>query len=92
MEKEASDNEALGAMPAETQNTTYSIWSLGKKNIPAGNRQHLKIKDESWPAEFLFLARPAINPQAFVRAQIKSALPTEIPSGQAIFVIDGAVL
>ena len=92
MEKEASDNEALGAMPAETQNTTYSIWSLGKKNIPAGNRQRLKIKDESWPAEFLFLARPAINPQAFVRAQIKLDQPAEIPSGQAIFVIDGAIL
>jgi uncharacterized protein (TIGR02231 family) len=92
MEKEASDNEALGAMPAETQNTTYSIWSLGKKNIPAGNRQRLKIKDESWPAEFLFLARPAINPQAFVRAQIKLDQPAKIPSGQAIFVIDGAIL
>ena len=92
MEKEASDNEALGAMPAETQNTTYTIWSLGKKNIPAGKRQRLKIKDESWPAEFLFLARPAINPQAFVRAQIKLDQPAEIPSGQAIFVIDGAIL
>jgi hypothetical protein len=92
MEKEASDNEALGAMPAETQNTTYSIWSLGKKNIPAGYRQRLKIKDESWPAEFLFLARPAINPQAFVRALVKLDKPAEIPSGQAIFVIDGAIL
>jgi uncharacterized protein (TIGR02231 family) len=92
MEKEASDNEALGAMPAETQNTTYSIWSLGKKNIPAGNRQRLKIKDEFWPVEFLFLVRPSINPQAFVRAQIKLDKPTEIPPGQAIFVIDGAIL
>jgi uncharacterized protein (TIGR02231 family) len=93
MEKDAStDDEALGAAPAETKNTTYSIWSLGKKNIQAGSRQRLKIKDESWPAEFLFLARPAINPQAFVRAQVKLAQPVEIPPGQAIFVIDGAVL
>ncbi|MGA2782387.1 MAG: mucoidy inhibitor MuiA family protein [Smithella sp.] len=92
MQKEASDNEDLGAMPTETQNTTYSVWSLGKKNIPAGNRQRLKIKDESWPAEFLFLARPAINPQAFVRASVKLDKPAEIPPGQAIFVIDGAIL
>jgi uncharacterized protein (TIGR02231 family) len=93
MEKDASsDDETLGASPAEIKNTTYSVWSLGKKNIPAGDRQRLKIKDESWPAEFLFLARPAINPQAFVRAQIKLEYPAEIPSGQAIFVIDGAVL
>jgi uncharacterized protein (TIGR02231 family) len=93
MDKDAStDDEAPGAAPAQTQNTTYSVWSLGKKNIPAGSRQRLKIKDESWPAEFLFLARPSINPQAFVRAQIKLEQPTEIPPGQAIFVIDGAVL
>jgi hypothetical protein len=52
----------------------------------------LRIKDESWPAEFLFLARPSINPQAFVRAQVKLTQPAEIPPGQAIFVIDGAVL
>lgn len=90
--EELSDDEALGAIPAETKNTTYSVWSLGKKNIPAGNRQRLKIKDESWPAEFLFLARPSINPQAFVRARIKLEQPAEIPPGQAIFVIDGAIL
>jgi uncharacterized protein (TIGR02231 family) len=92
MQKEESDNESLGAAPAETQNTSYSVWSLGKKNIPAGNRQRLKIKDESWPAEFLFLARPSINPQAFVRAQVKLEHPAQIPPGQAIFVIDGAIL
>ena len=93
MEKDStSDDEALGAAPAETQSTTYSVWSLGKKNIPAGDRQRLQIKNESWPAEFLFLTRPAINPQAFVRAQVKLAQPAEIPPGQAIFVIDGAVL
>ena len=66
MEKDASsDDEALGAAPAETKNTTYSVWSLGKKNIPAGDRQRLKIKDESWPAEFLFLARPSYKSTSF---------------------------
>jgi uncharacterized protein (TIGR02231 family) len=92
MEKGASEDQAMDAVPAETINTTYSVWSLGQKNIIAGSRQRLKIKDESWPAEFLFLARPAINPQAFVRAQVKLTKPSEIPPGQAIFVIDGAVL
>jgi uncharacterized protein (TIGR02231 family) len=93
MQKEASaEDESLAGAPAETRNTTYSIWSLGKKNVAAGSHQRLKIKDESWPAEFLFMARPAVNPQAFVRAQVKLDKPAEIPSGQAIFVIDGAVL
>lgn len=92
VEKGASDNDNIGAAPAENINTTYSVWSLGQKNIMAGSKQRLKIKDESWPAEFLFLARPAINPQSFVRAQVKLEQPAEIPYGQAIFVIDGAVL
>ena len=93
MQKEAlAEDESMAAAPAETINTTYSIWSLGKKNVAAGSHQRLKIKDESWPAEFLFMARPAVNPQAFVRAQVKLEKPAEIPSGQAIFVIDGAVL
>ena len=87
-----AEDESLAEAPAETRSTTYSIWSLGKKNVAAGSHQRLKIKDESWPAEFLFMARPAINPQAFVRASVKLDKPAEIPSGQAIFVIDGAVL
>ncbi|MGD0279362.1 MAG: mucoidy inhibitor MuiA family protein [Smithella sp.] len=90
--QDSAEDETMGAAPAETRNTTYSIWSLGKTNIAAGSRQRLKIKDESWPAEFLYLSRPGMNPQAFVRAQVKLDKPAEIPSGQAIFVIDGAVL
>jgi len=86
------EDETLGAAPTETRNTTYSIWSLGQKNITAGSRQRIKIKDELWAAEFLYLSRPAINPQAFVRAQVKLDKPAEIPHGQATFVIDGAVL
>ncbi|HUN53989.1 MAG TPA: mucoidy inhibitor MuiA family protein [Smithella sp.] len=90
----SGEEEAPGAAPepVESINTTYSIWSLGKINVAAGSHQRLKIKDETWPAEFLFMARPAINPQAFVRAQVKLEKPADIPSGQAIFVIDGAVL
>jgi hypothetical protein len=92
--EDTMENEsfALGAAPMETQSTTYSTWSLGQKNITAGSRQRLQIKNESWPAEFVYLARPAVNPQAFVRALVKLDKPTDIPPGQAIFVIDGAVL
>jgi len=57
MEKEASDNEALGAMPAETQNTTF-LSGRWAKRIFRPVTQRLKIKDESWRLEFLFLAGP----------------------------------
>ena len=90
--EENAEDTATSAVPVETKNTTYFVWSLGKKNIAAGDRQRLKIKDQIWPAEFLFMARPSINPQAFVRAQVKLEQTTEIPPGQAIFIIDGAIL
>ncbi len=77
---------------AESVKTTYSVWSIGRRNITAGDRQRLKIKEDNWPADFFFLARPALSPQAFVCAQVKFAAPVEIPPGQAIFLIDGAVL
>ncbi|HOC58808.1 MAG: mucoidy inhibitor MuiA family protein [Syntrophaceae bacterium] len=80
------------AAPVETENTTYSLWSLGRKNVPAGHRQRVKIKEEVWPAQFLYLARPSQSPQAFVLAQLKLATPVEIPTGQAAFMIDGAMV
>lgn len=76
----------------ESVKTTYSVWSIGKKDIPAGGKQRLKIKEENWPADFLFLARPGLGQQVFVRAQVKFAASVEIPSGEGLFLIDGAVL
>ena len=91
-EASVAEDEGLGAESVETRNTTFSVWSLGKRNVAAGGKQYLKIKDDSWPAEFLFLARPALNSQAFVRASVKLNQPAEIPAGQAMFVIEGATL
>ncbi|MEN6360274.1 MAG: mucoidy inhibitor MuiA family protein [Smithella sp.] len=88
----ANDAVAGQSEPVETAHTTYSVWSLGKKTITAGDRQRLKIKEETWPAQFLFLARPSVSPQAFLEAKIKLPQPVEIPSGQATFVIDGAMI
>lgn len=79
------------APPARTENATFSVWSLGKKSIPAGSRQRFKIKEEAWPAEFIFLARPSQSPQAFLQARLKLAAPMEIPPGQASYIIDGAL-
>lgn len=93
MEKRsAAPGENQDSAVEETVKTTYSVWSIGKKDIPAGNKQRLKIKEENWPADFLFLARPSLDKQAFVRAQVKFANSVEIPSGEALFLIDGAVL
>lgn len=84
--------EAFSMAAEEKTQTTYSLWSVGRKNLPAGSKQRLKIKEESWPAEFLFQARPSISQQAFVRASVKLDKPAEIPAGEALFLIDGAIL
>jgi uncharacterized protein (TIGR02231 family) len=92
-ERNALANDDAEAMAAEeTARTTYSLWSLGKRSIPAGPKQRLKIKEESWPAEFLLLARPSVSPQAFVRASVKFEKAVEIPPGEALFLINGAIL
>lgn len=87
-----AEDAALEPAPVETSHTTYSVWSVGKKTITAGARQRIKIKEETWPAQFVFLARPSVSPQAFLQAQIKLAKSADIPAGQATFVIDGAAI
>ncbi|MBP9531276.1 MAG: DUF4139 domain-containing protein, partial [Syntrophaceae bacterium] len=91
--EETNDVMAAGApAPVETVRTTYSVWSLGKKTVAPGDRQRLKIKEETWPSQFLFLARPSLSPQAYLQAKIQLPGPAEIPSGEATFVIDGAII
>jgi len=92
LESAQAEETGVEPTPVERINTTYSVWSVGKKTMMAGSRQRLKIKEETWPAQFLFLSRPSLSPQAFLQAQIKLPKPIEIPAGQATFVIEGAVI
>jgi uncharacterized protein (TIGR02231 family) len=84
--------EAPDSAPQETRQSTYALWNLGKKNIAAGSRQRMKVRAENWPAEFVHLIRPGLNTQAYIHASVKHPESKEIPSGQATFLIDGAVL
>lgn len=78
--------------PRQIRQSTYSLWQIGKKNVPAGSKQKVKLEEEIWPSEFIFLARPSQSNQVFVRASVKFTEPKEIPSGSALFMIDGAIL
>jgi uncharacterized protein (TIGR02231 family) len=84
--------EAQDAEPREARQSTYAVWTLGKKTIPAGSRQRLKIREETWQADFVHLLRPSLTSQAFVHASVKLPEGSEAPSGMATFLIDGAVL
>lgn len=78
--------------PKQIKQSTYSVWEIGKKTIPAGAKQKVKIQEESWPSEFAYLTRPSQNNHVFVRASVKLAEQKEVPYGNCIFAIDGAIL
>ncbi|HOG06915.1 MAG TPA: DUF4139 domain-containing protein [Syntrophales bacterium] len=90
---EATD-ERVGVMAAPVPKTksTFTLWSLGKRTIPAGPKRKFSIREEYWPAAFTYLLRPSVSNQAFVRADVTLAEPRDIPAGSGQFVIDGAVL
>ena len=91
---EAKEAPAAASAPAprEARQSTYSIWELGKITLPAGVRQRVKVQDEPWPADFVHLIRPGLSGKAFVRAALNFSEARDIPSGMAIFMIDGAIL
>lgn len=91
---EEATNEAVGvtAAPVPETKSTFTLWSLGKRTIPAGPKRKFSIREEFWPAAFTYLLRPSVSNQAFVRAEVTLAEPRDIPSGSGQFVIDGAVL
>jgi hypothetical protein len=78
--------------PRETRRSTYALWNLGRRDVPAGARQRIKVREEVWPAEFLHLLRPSVTPQAYIHAFVQFPETREIPSGPATFLIDGALL
>ena len=82
--------EALAAQ--QVRETTYSIWQVGRKNVPAGAKQKLKIAEEIWPAEFTYLARPSQSSQVFLRAKVNLPESKDIPSGSSLYVVDDAIL
>ncbi|MGZ6291149.1 MAG: mucoidy inhibitor MuiA family protein [Syntrophales bacterium] len=81
---------AVGAQ--QVRETTYSIWQVGKKNVPAGAKQKVKIAEEIWPADFTYLARPSQSSQVFLRAKVNLPEPKDIPPGSSLYVVDGAIL
>jgi uncharacterized protein (TIGR02231 family) len=91
-EADAALEPAPPPAPREVRQSTYSLWKLGKVSLPAGTRQRVKVQDEPWSADFAHLIRPSLSGKAFVRAALNFAEARDIPSGQAIFMVDGAIL
>lgn len=80
------------AVTQQTGQSTYAVWKIGTKTILSGSRQKVTLQEETWPSEFSYVIRPSLNPQAFVKASIRLPEPKEIPSGNAMFMIDDAIV
>jgi hypothetical protein len=89
---EAATTEEATAGARQVRETTYSIWQIGKKNVPAGAKQKVQIAEELWPAEFTYMARPSQGSQVFLRGKLSLPEAKDIPSGSSLFLVDGAIL
>lgn len=76
----------------EIRQATYSIWQVGRRDVPAGVRQRIRVREESWPTSFSHLLRPRKNVQSFIQGDVRLNEPKEIPTGKASFFIDGALI
>jgi uncharacterized protein (TIGR02231 family) len=87
----AASNDAV-AEPEMVRMSTFALWKLGKRNLPAGEKKRLTVSEESWPAEFSWLLRPSLTPDSYLRAEISLDEAREMPAGKAMFLVDGSLL
>lgn len=86
------EDNAVPAAPALISKGAYTSWSLGKRFIPAGVKHKIRVVEEAWIADFAYLSRPSQGEQVFVRAALKFDEAREIPHGNAVFLLDGAII
>jgi uncharacterized protein (TIGR02231 family) len=93
-ELEMMDARSAGseAVPVLERTGTFSQWRLGKRSLAAGDKPRFNIQEEIWPAEFTHLVRPSINDRAFIRAEIEFEQARDLPRGEAMFLLDGAMV
>lgn len=88
----ATTNDVVAVAPELVKKSTYSIWELGVKNIAAGPARRYSILSEIWNVEYSFLSRPSITSDVYVSAKIKLKDAKDYPDGQALMLMEGAML
>lgn len=82
--------DAAPPAPAVDEKATYEVWDLGPRTLPAGGSAHVALRGETWPAAFRHTVRPAADPRAFLTAAVTLPEPRHYPTGEALYVADGA--
>ena len=81
--EESNTLERLGA---------FSIWHLGRHSLTTGEETTLQVQQEQWSATFRHLIRPSQSNTAFLEAEIEFAENKDIPAGDAMILLSGAVI
>lgn len=97
-EKLAGDAEALSSRvrqkeasrePQRERAFSADIYELGRKDLPAGEKQRLTLRKTRLPADFVHLLRPLETQDCFIRANIRSEERMRLPRGKAALELEG---
>lgn len=81
---------AADAKSAAVQNHATGLrWSLGRMDVPAEGRITRLVAAHEFPASFCRLVRPLQDSRAFFTATLASEQVPLLPSGQALFLVNG---
>ncbi len=67
------------------------VWKTGKKNLPSGSRQLVKLGERFQSSDFVHLIKPASTPQAIVRASLNTPGTESILPGKSVLTLEGSV-
>jgi len=80
------------SVPKRSIKSTYSLWEMGKKSIPAGSSRKYAVESESWKVDFSYLARPSLTSDVFVSAKAILDDAKDYPSGPALIFMEGTMI
>ncbi len=89
---DAQQTVAEAPPPREQRRATYSVWNLGRRDLPAGPPTRVALEEARWTADFLYTLRPARGEQAYLTAQVTLPETPDLPPGEALYLVDGAVI
>lgn len=85
-------NLSMSTRAVREVRATYSLWRLGRKNIPAGTERKFAVESQSWSSEFSFLSRPSITTDVFVLAKSIFEAAQDYPAGTGLIFMEGTMI
>jgi uncharacterized protein (TIGR02231 family) len=78
--------------PQQEKKSAFSIWHLGKRNLPAGEQATITVQEAQWKAKFQHLLRPTQTQNAFIEAEVEFEENMDLPQGEATLALEGAII